>query len=569
MQTLSRWQARLGTRFGHFTAGQWCLLLLVPALLYLVNLGGARVLTDHEVYQAAVAKQMTLDHEWILLRIGDQFWLEKPPLPHWLEVASATCLGGFTEFTVRLPFALAGIAAALLVAQLMADLFGPRIGFLSGLVQASSVYVVRHARLAESDILLQLIVLGAIFAFARLVLFADRMSGRSQFTLRMTFWVCIGLMNLVKGPLFGTVLTMLSCGGWLLLSGRTSKLRDFVSPLGMFVALAIAASWPVAVILSEPGAVELWQQHLFGRAATGIGFGKPYWYYLTTWPEQLLPWTAFLLIGAVPSLRRAWQEPLSPDRFVWGWLLGQTALLSLSNGKHHHYLMHALPAMSAVIAMGLLRTEEVIRQQIWPVKHWRRSLLIVGVTAPIAGVVAAVLEEKYRIDIICLTTVVTAGSFVTAAYVMRARPRAAFVSGFVAIMIAQLYIQVAVMPRRDPSADDRAFLFAVQRDLDPGARLFACGGRLVGRHLFYLQRQVQGVWFHEDLARHVSRNDTFYVITRAKDRNALSDYGEVSLVTQSRHTRRETSPEDRFTLFRVTSAEASTRVADGAASARR
>ena len=35
------------------------LLFLIPALLYLFNLGGARALTDHEVYQAAVAKQMT------------------------------------------------------------------------------------------------------------------------------------------------------------------------------------------------------------------------------------------------------------------------------------------------------------------------------------------------------------------------------------------------------------------------------------------------------------------------------------------------------------------------------
>jgi 4-amino-4-deoxy-L-arabinose transferase-like glycosyltransferase len=245
-------------------------------------------------------------------------------------------------------------------------------------------------------------------------------------------------------------------------------------------------------------------------------------------------------------------------------MLGQMAFLSLSKGKHHHYLMHALPAMSAVIAMGLLRTEEVIREQVWPVKHWKRSLLILGAAAPIAGVVTAVLEEKYRIDILCLTTLVTVFAFVTATYVMRARPRAAFVSGFAVIIIAQIYVQVAVMPRRDKSAEDRAFLAAVERDLESDARLFACGDWWIARHLFYLQRPVQGVWHHKDLDQYVRGPETFYVVTREKDRKALAKYGAVTLVKQSRRTRNEKSPADRFTLFRVAASQASHHVADAA-----
>ena len=566
MHTASRRQALLRTRLGHFSFGQWLLLFLIPASLYLFNLGGARALTDHEVYQAAAAKQMTLDHEWILLRIGDHFWLEKPPLPHWLEVLSATCLGGFTEFTVRLPSALAGIVAVLLVAQLMAELFGPRIGLLSGFVQASCVYTVRHARLAESDILLQLIILGAIFAFARVVHHADRMSKRRRFAWTMAFWTCLGLTNLVKGLLFGTVLVTFTGVGWALLSGRAARLGAFASPLGILLALALALPWPVAVLLAEPETLNLWSAHLFGRAVSGIGYSKPFWYYLTTWPEQLLPWTPFVFMGALPSLRRAWQDPRSADRLVWWWMLGQMGLLSLSSGKGHPYLIHALPAMSPVIATGLLRTGEVARHRLWPLKHWKRTLLVVGFGAPAAGVVAAILEQKYRVDIICLSTVVAVGSLAAAAFLMKMRPRPAFVSGFAAMMAAQLYVQAAVMPRRDPSAEDRAFLIAVQRDLDPNARLFACGGPLVGRHLFYLQRSVQGVWYHRDLTHSVGDGATFYVITRARDRGALDSYGEVTLVKQSSRTRREASPEDRFTLFRVAPPTPSVDATEGAAS---
>ncbi|MCH7752942.1 MAG: hypothetical protein IH898_12435, partial [Planctomycetes bacterium] len=63
-------------QFGFFSGQIWCLLTLLPLFLYTFNLGGARALTQHEIFVAGPAKQMIQQREWLLPRIGDQFWLE-------------------------------------------------------------------------------------------------------------------------------------------------------------------------------------------------------------------------------------------------------------------------------------------------------------------------------------------------------------------------------------------------------------------------------------------------------------------------------------------------------------
>ena len=71
----------LAKRYGPFSLGQWCLLVLIPLVLYTFRLSGSRVLTDHEILMAAPVKQMLQSGDWLLPRIGDKLWLEKPPGP--------------------------------------------------------------------------------------------------------------------------------------------------------------------------------------------------------------------------------------------------------------------------------------------------------------------------------------------------------------------------------------------------------------------------------------------------------------------------------------------------------
>ncbi len=158
-------------------------------------------------------------------------------------------------------------------------------------------------------------------------------------------------------------MVLVPAGAWLLWQRDRTAWRRLWSPRGFLLALVIAGTWPVLVIAREPWALDLWLEHTFGRAAGTLGFGQPWWYYLSTVPYQLLPWTLATLKGAVPSLRRGWQQRDSADRFLWLWGLLPIFVLSLSHGKHHHYLIHCLPAFTAVTTMGILAMGKEIQQR--------------------------------------------------------------------------------------------------------------------------------------------------------------------------------------------------------------
>ena len=118
------------------------------------------------------------------------------------------------------------------------QLFGPRVGLLSGLIQATCVYQVTYSRLAEGDVLLQCFVLGAISVFLSgeahgLRPVGEQLSANPRDATRgllfvWIFWLLVGGMNLVKGIAFGSVLTLLTCSGWFLL-GKPRECLPWVS----------------------------------------------------------------------------------------------------------------------------------------------------------------------------------------------------------------------------------------------------------------------------------------------------------------------------------------------------
>ncbi len=138
------------------------------ALTVSVNLGGAGRLTYHEAFVAQAAREMIASGDWLVPTVGGQPWLEKPPLPIWLVAGLSWAAGGVTEWAARVPSALAAVGVALGVASLAARRFGPTVGLLAGLIQATTAWTVLRGRLGEADILLAALVTGLILAFDRL-----------------------------------------------------------------------------------------------------------------------------------------------------------------------------------------------------------------------------------------------------------------------------------------------------------------------------------------------------------------------------------------------------------------
>ncbi len=359
------------------------IVLLYGSSLFSFRLGEARTFTGHEGLVAQISREMLASGDWLVPRIGGNPWLEKPPLPHWCVAVAGAVYGTVDEYAARLPSVLGSLIGILTMTLLAQRWFGVQRGLLTGLILATSSYVVTYARLAEADVYLWTLIIGCMAAFSADWVRAEGDSLVHWGGPRWIFFALLGLTQLTKGPLFGAVLVLLPCLVFLvnvaldeirgekkvglgMLAWTLRPFRWLLHP-GILLGLALATLWPLLIVYRFPEAGELWWMHTFGRV-TGpkVLNPAPWWYYFSTMPWQLLPWTPCVLLGMTVSLSRACQHPRGADRFLWIWFGIQFVFLSAVAAKHHHYLIHALPPCAVWASEGLLRVFE--RTSTW----WNR-----------------------------------------------------------------------------------------------------------------------------------------------------------------------------------------------------
>jgi len=364
------------------------LLLAYGGSLFLINLGGTRVLTFHETLFAQPAKEMVSSGNWIVPTIGGVPSTHKPPLTHWLIAISMKVFGSEAEWVVRLPIVLATLLTAVMVAQLAARQMGGRVGLLAGMVQLTGVYALMQGRLAESDMILCAAVCGAMTAFVYgasdrpeacttaasvgaddrpeacttadsfgandrpdTCTTVDSLRPRGRRWLQWTFFLAAGLSFLAKGPIgplfiFGPVVLFL-----IYPDGRRSW-KFLVSPVGWLLFAVCVLAWPMAIFHAYPEIVAAWQKHNVARFTGGMEGGqKPQFFYAYTIPLLLLPWTPFVVSGFWRERTRLLES--SFYRFLGFWFLSGLLLLSLSEWQHKHYVIPLLPPFSILAARGL------------------------------------------------------------------------------------------------------------------------------------------------------------------------------------------------------------------------
>lgn len=538
---------------GPLTIKSWLLLLGICLVVYCVNLGGARVLTSHEIYVAGGARQMIAEESWLIPKIGDHSWLEKPPLLHWLVASLIILFGEASEWVVRLPSVAAGVILVLLVAMMVGRWMGEKAGLMAGLIQCTSLYMMTYSRLAEADMLLACLVVSAIVVFIHLQGIGLPQPSNRPRLLAIVFWVLIGLTNLCKGLMFGAAMALIPCLTWLLWQRERHAWKRMWSPIGLVLGIFIAGAWPALVIIKEPSAVDLWLAHTVGRAKGAIGYGHPWWYYLAKLPSSLLPWTLVTLIGAIPSLKRMWREADSADRFTWLWALVPIFLLSLSHGKHHHYMLPCLPGFTLVTTIGMFELARRIQEHNkYVVSAAWGVIAVISPALLVASLVAGSRLADYRVDAWILGGLLCVGFILAGVFTLRRRPGHVFAVFLFAFVLGTIQVHLHVMPTRDTRRHDRQFITTLHKHLPPQPLLFATGGPEIVRHIFYAQVPLIGVWYPEDIGKHLGEEvKVFFVVGRMKHLKPLERLGNVTVLSQSVYTRHEKSLQDRYTLFRT------------------
>src|SRR5216684_265146 len=218
-------------------AGPLCaypFLTLVGALLFLLNAGGYPLYTKGEPREAVTVFDIVNGGGVILpMRAGVEV-PSKPLLMHWLAALVSLLAGGVSEWTVRMPSALAAIGGMLLCYGYVRRLFDQRAGLIAALILGTTFQYLQAGTGARVDMTLTFFMTIAFFEF---IAIAEGVSHR--LTL---LYLAMSLATLTKGPI-GALLPVLVAAVWIALYRRWALIARLKLARGALIVGLLGGGW--------------------------------------------------------------------------------------------------------------------------------------------------------------------------------------------------------------------------------------------------------------------------------------------------------------------------------------
>jgi 4-amino-4-deoxy-L-arabinose transferase-like glycosyltransferase len=343
----------------------WTLLAAIFAAVVLASLFTPPLLDDVDASHAQAAQHMAESGDWVTLKVNSIRYLEKPPLPYWLD-AGLYRVFGQNAFATHLPNALALLGCAWLGWLWAGRAWGRRAGLYAALGMLTSVGPFLFTRFAIPEALLSFLLLFALYC-----LLTDFGSSRSIRIYGM--WAALALAVLTKGliaPIFfaAAVLPL------LFLSGQWRNWRQLKPVTGLLLFLAIAAPWHILAGLANPD-----QGHAIGNHPTpGNVHGFWYFYFLN---EHVFRFTGArfphdfnkLPLAAYWLLHLAWLFP---------WSLFAPALVAVAWKTRRNWMQYVRGGVGQALELSLDHTARgEVAKTVVQLKFRARTTWLLGLFA--------------------------------------------------------------------------------------------------------------------------------------------------------------------------------------------
>jgi 4-amino-4-deoxy-L-arabinose transferase-like glycosyltransferase len=322
------------------------LALAAGATLLLFFDVGARVLATNDEARFAVLARDILGHgTWLLPRLGDTPYLNKPPLVAWLIALASWPLGGVTQSTAIWPSLAAALGLTLVTWWLGRRLWGQAVGLTAGFVVLTMHGVFTQARTAMPDIVLCLALTGALAAYA-----AAELGGQPRAMLGCHVLLALGF--LAKGPVVLLGLAVIAAHGLITRDGpwwrRLSRLR------GAIVIVPLIGPWWLAA-LSRRGDEFVHDTVVVDWLQWFDPLGRLGWHALLSPVVQtltiVLPWSPLVPVALVMVLRARHRLPAGSVAFLVAWLGVIVVAVALSSQQRMRYYLPLCPAAALLIAV--------------------------------------------------------------------------------------------------------------------------------------------------------------------------------------------------------------------------
>ena len=345
-------------------------IALLSVLVIVPFLGETIFYSKGEPREAIVAYTMLESGNWILpVNYGVEI-AYKPPFLYWAIAVVSSIMGGVTEFSSRVPSALAFLAMQLVFFSFVARRKDVKTAFLTSILLLSSFEVHRAAVACRLDMVqVSFIVISLCLLFRW-----DEKGSKGVPWLAVLMMACA---TLTKGPV-GSIFPCVGIGIYQLLRGRSFG-KTFLSLLGIgLLSLVPLGIWFWAAYRQGGESfINLMMEENTGRFFRKMSYAShenPLWYNFVTIIWGWIPWTLVLVISLfglkwkemrlLPEgaswgerFRKAWvkfraQSPL--HLFTWVVILFIFIFYCIPKSKRSVYLLPIYPFMAILIAEYLL-----------------------------------------------------------------------------------------------------------------------------------------------------------------------------------------------------------------------
>lgn len=306
-------------------------LIIISAFLLFFHLGTRPLLSSGEARASEISLEMLQKGNLLVPYLNEEIILTKPVLFHWLIIVSYKIFG-VSEFSSRVPSALAGVLVIILVYLFGKQCWDEKTGFIAGLILVTSPLFFWSSRCARIDSLLLLLITMSLYCFWR---------GWS-----LGWFLFMGLGVLAKGPI-GVIVPLGIVVLFLFFIGRAQLLRRLNWFWGLILFFLVVSPWFIAIYFLVPHhkSEMFFVQQIYAWLGGGGEWYKGYVYI----PHLILgffPWSL-----ALPGVFLfTWKKRDEKTVFLWTWAFVVFFIFALTGEKVSRYILPLYPAISLLVA---------------------------------------------------------------------------------------------------------------------------------------------------------------------------------------------------------------------------
>lgn len=327
----------------------WLLLFITVVIIFFVNLGAGGIPSAQEGRAGIVARNMLETGNWKHIIYYGAITTEKPILCYWLTAVSGLFLG-ISEFSIRVPSALAAITTVIISCHMAYRIYGRKTAILSGYILSTMTLFVNLGHIARIDI-----VLCAFYTALMSLMYFGYFKDFKPNYLLYIFYILLGLSVLVKGPislgLIGiTVLIIVAVK-------RNPRIIWDMKPIsGTIITLAIAVPWFVIESFRTHGAFA-WDFFINQNISRFTGIDMTYkdgkrgsfFFYFPKLFVSALPWSIFVPFAIFNYFKKLKKLRWETYYFII-WFFVIFMFFTFAAIKRGDYIVPLLPALAILIA---------------------------------------------------------------------------------------------------------------------------------------------------------------------------------------------------------------------------